>query len=116
MPLLSKKEQKAIVYSKSWLIGWSEGEESSEDEHSTSCEETKAEESEADESFVFPEPGESLPDEESGGESGDEGEEESEEEEFDPNRAFVEYELDESTEELPSFGFLVQNLLNQSEQ
>ena len=116
-PLLSKKEQKSIVYSKSWLIGWCEGEEdSSEDEHSTSHEETEVEESGADESFVFSEPGKSLPVEESGDQSDEEEQEESEEEEFDPNKAFVEYELDESAEELPSFGFLVENLLNQSNQ
>ena len=114
-PLLTKKERSCVVFAKSWLLNWwlsdNENEESSSSDISDG-------EIDAEESFVFPERGENDQTEDSIEETEDEVEEEesAEEEEFDPNKAFIEYEFDESNEELPPFSFLVKNLLDQSEQ
>ena len=101
-----------MVFAKSWLLNWWLS-DSEEDE--TSGDST--EEENAEESFVFPDPDENPPllavEEETEAEMEEEVEKE---EDFDPNKAFIEYEFEvEATEELPSFGFLVETLLDQTQ-
>ena len=114
--LLTKKERSCVVFAKSWLLNWWLSD--NEEEESSESDDSNEEEMDVDDSFVFPDPEENPPllavDEDSQEEEGDDS---MEEEEFDPNKAFIQYEIEvEQSEELPSFGFLIKNLVDQTQQ